>query len=233
MSCSQLACALASTNLTCRYFQSLAMEGLLPRVLSRRNRHHSPSAALWVLGAVQLIVILGCAFVGVDPYLEVSPIGFGLAALGATSLQCLCSIAVVRYFLRLPKSERSFWSTFVAPVLAAVLLAAAFVVEIHAFTYITGSDEPYMSYVPWIVPAVAVFGLYFGYWLRRNRPDHYAILSGGDTTEEAAEIHQRLVAMRGRSSVSPGVHEATTVSDPAKTSGVEHDAVRLGSEDAS
>lgn len=187
----QVACALASTSFVCRYLQSLAAEGLLPRVLERTNGSHSPSGAIWFMAVFQAVVIIGLALVGVDPFLQVAPIGFGLAALGATLAQLLCSISVIAYFRKLGETKGHVLSRVVAPSVAIVLLAAAMCVELTSFNYITGSDAAYMAYVPLIIPAIAVIGLCFGIYLKTRRPDVYDNLAVGDTVEAAEEARDR------------------------------------------
>lgn len=186
----QLACALATTNFVARYLNSLAREELLPAVLGRKNRHNSPGAAILILAALAVVIILGFAAVGIDPYTEIAPIGFGLGAVGATTLQALASGSAVGFFLRQPASERHWWKTTVAPILATVLLVAALCIELSAFSYITGKDSPEMLAVPWIIPLAGVGGLAFGFWLRKNRSLMYRSLAAGDTAEEAEELQK-------------------------------------------
>lgn len=193
----QLACALAITNFMGRYLQSLASEDLLPRVLARRNRHDAPGAAVAALVGVALVVILGLSALGIDPYTQISAVGFGIGALGATALQGLASAAVVGYFLKNPAPEQHRWQTLFAPTLAAVLLAAALVVEISAFHWITGSEEPWTAALPWAIPLVLAFGIAYGLWIRKNRPATYRDLAAGDTAEAAERLRTSRLAERG------------------------------------
>lgn len=183
-----LACNLAITNFMSRYLQSLAAEDLLPRPLANRNKHEAPGTAVLTLVVSAVVVILVLSVLGVDPYTQITAVGFGIGALGATTLQALASAAVVAYFLRLPASERHWWRTFLAPALATVLLLAALVVEVSAFSWITGSQEPWTALLPWAIPAVLLGGIGFGFWIKHNRPHTYADLAAGDTAEEADQL---------------------------------------------
>ncbi|MFD1210450.1 APC family permease [Arthrobacter sp. GCM10027362] len=195
----QLACTLAYTNFTSRYLNSLANEELLPAFLGRKNRHHSPGSAIVALTVLVIVAVLGLSALGVDPYTEISPVGFGLGALGATTLQALASAAVVGFFLRQPAAERHWWKTTLAPIAATVLLAAALYIELISFSFITGKDTPEMLAVPWAIPLTAVLGIAFGFWLRKNRPRIYLSLAAGDTAEEAAEIQRQRNLLRSGS----------------------------------
>lgn len=183
---SQFACTLSIMNFIARYLQSLAAEDLLPRVLARTNRHNSPGPAVLILAGLTLVVVLGLASFGIDPYTQISSVGFGIGALGATVLWGLASVAVIAYFRRLPRSERHWWRTAVAPALATILLAAALVAELLSFSYITGTQADWITVLPLVIPAALIFGVAFAFWLRKNRPATYADLAAGDTAEEAA-----------------------------------------------
>lgn len=192
----QLACALAITSFMSRYLQSLASEDLLPAPLAKRNKHGAPGTAVLSLVGFGTVLVLVLAAAGIDPQTQITSVGFGIGALGATALQALASASVVAYFLRRPVSDRHWWKTFLAPVLSTVLLVAAFAIEIRAFTWITGSEEAWIGVLPWVIPAALVVGIGFGFWMRANRPDSYADLAGGDTAEEAAAMRTARIAKR-------------------------------------
>lgn len=183
---SLMACALSATNFIARYLYSLAAEDILPRVLSKQNRHGSPAAAVLALIGVTLVVVLGLDLLHVDPYAQVSSVAFGLGTLGSTALQALASIAVVFYFRRQPASHRHWWKTSLAPIISSLLLVAALVVELASFKWITGSEEAWVGILPWFVPLALLLGIAFAFWLKKNRPGTYADLAAGDSAEEAA-----------------------------------------------
>ncbi|MPV89354.1 amino acid permease [Georgenia ruanii] len=192
-----LACNLAIANFMSRYLQSLAAEDLLPRALAKRNKHDAPGVALLTLVISAVVVILVLSFVGIDPYTQITAVGFGIGALGATALQALASAAVVAYFLKQPASDRHWWRTLVAPALSTVLLAAALVVEISAFSWITGIEAPWTAALPWVIPIVLLGGTGFGFWIKKNRPHTYQDLAAGDTAEEAEMLRTARLARQG------------------------------------
>lgn len=192
----QIACGLAITNFMSRYLQSLAAEDLLPARLAGRNRHGAPGPAVLLLVGLGVVVVLVLSAIGVNPQTQITAVGFGIGALGATALQALASLAVVLYFLRQPASERHWWKTFLAPALSTVLLVIALIVELKSFTWITGSEDAWTTVIPWIIPIALIFGIGYGFWIRKNRPATYADLSGGDTAEEAAAMRDIRLANR-------------------------------------
>lgn len=208
----QLACTIAVANFMSRYLQSLAAERLLPRPLAWKNRNNAPGAALITLIVGGAIVVLVLSALGADPYTQIASVGFGVGALVATVLQALASAAVVAYFLKLPASQRNVFTTFIAPVVATVLLVIALIIQLTGFTWITGSEEPWIAAIPWVLLALLVLGVGFGFWLRSGRPHIYEHLASGDSAEEALERQvQRDTAKLGAVS---GAGSSSSVSGP-------------------
>jgi amino acid transporter len=184
----QLACNLAFTNFIARYVATLADETLLPRPLGRQNRFASPAGAIWGLIVVNVVVIIGASVFGVDPYAEISPIGFGLGAISVCVLQILMSLAVVAFFQHSAREHRHWWKTTLAPALSAVAMCVALIVQLNSFNYITGSEAVWMSYLPWAVPIAAAVGIGYALFVKRTHPTVYADLAMGDTPEAAAGL---------------------------------------------
>ncbi|HWH27199.1 MAG TPA: APC family permease [Pseudolysinimonas sp.] len=185
-----LAIEISIVNFMSRYLRTLAAEDLLPRYLARSNRFRSPGAAIITLLALALVVIFGASLIGLDPLTQVSSVAFGIGALCSTVLMLTASIAVIAYFQRLPRSERNLWTTLIAPAIASVLLLGALIVQITGFSYITGSQEGWTGFLPWVVLIVLVSGIGFGVWIRRFRPRTYQDLAAGDSAEEAAALRE-------------------------------------------
>ncbi|QUY63452.1 APC family permease [Gulosibacter molinativorax] len=184
----QLAVMITIGNFMSRYLNGLARDSILPSYLGRLNKHGAPYAAQFTLIGIGIFVPLLVWAFGGDPYTQVSTIAFGVGAIAATLLQALASISVVGYFLKQPAAQRSLWKQIIIPSIASVLLIAALAIELAGFSWITGVEAGWTVLLPILVFAMLVFGIGFGYWLRKNRPEVYQDLAAGDSAEEAAAI---------------------------------------------
>ncbi|MET9827833.1 APC family permease [Streptomyces sp. NPDC006385] len=171
---SVLASLLAFHNAINRYGLALAEEGVLPKALARVHpRHGSPylvGIAQTVAGAV---VVLAFAAAGADPYGQLLLWVNTPGMLGLLTLQLLAALAVPLYFRRIRHRE-GVWRTIVAPVVAAVLLAAAIVLVVRHLDQFTGASATVNTVLTATVPAVFLTGLALAWWLRRHRPGVYA-----------------------------------------------------------
>ncbi|GHE15589.1 APC family permease [Streptomyces alanosinicus] len=169
---------LALHNAANRYMYALSRDGLLPRPLHAVHRRygsvHRASLAQTVFSTV---VVVSFAAAGLDPYVNMSTSMLGLGTLGIIVLQALASVAVVGFFRR--RGERlGRWQTFVAPLLGAVGLVTAAVLVVSNFAVLTGTTDPVVDALPWLLLIVAVAGLLHARWLSSRRPDRYARLGG-------------------------------------------------------
>jgi len=185
-----LASTLTFTNFTSRYIQSLSAERLLPAIIARKNKHHVPGVAVIALLVIVVLIDLGLGSIGLDPYTQISPVGFGLSVTAITVILMLASASVVLFF-RGDAARGEDWRIRVVPVIATLLLAVALVIELRSFSYVTGSTDAWLSYLPLAVVLALVGGVGFALWLRANRPTAYAEIALGDSAEEVAAIHAR------------------------------------------
>ncbi|MGP3959718.1 APC family permease [Nonomuraea sp. 3N208] len=170
---SVLASLLAFHNAINRYGLALAEEGILPKALARLHpRHGSP----YVVGLVQTVlgavVVLAFATAGADPYGQLLLWVNTPGMLGLMALQLLVALAVPFYFRRVRHRE-GVLRTVVAPVAAAVLLAAAITLVITHLDLFTGASATVNTLLAAIVPVVFLAGLALAWWLRRVRPEVY------------------------------------------------------------
>ncbi len=193
---------LGMTNFVSRYLNGVAKDDLLPAFFARNNRRGAPATSAFTAIALCTVITFGTLLAGGAPYSQLTPIGFGIAAIGSTSLVLLSSLAVLGFFGRkAERANRAWWSTAVAPALASVLVLGALGIEYWGFSYITGSEEPWTMALPWIVVAAFVFGVLFAFWLRSNRPSSFRDLAAGDSAEEAGEIRTRRLIETGSTRV--------------------------------
>lgn len=171
---SVIASLLAFHNAINRYGLSLAEEGVLPAALGKVHpRHRSPHLAGAAQTAVGLVVVLGFALAGADPYTELLLWVNTPGMIGLMALQLLAAIAVPFFFRRITHSE-SVWRTTVAPAVSAVLLAAALYLVATNIELFTGAGTRINIALVSLVPAVFLAGIAIALRLRRSRPEVYA-----------------------------------------------------------
>ncbi|MBT2399569.1 APC family permease [Streptomyces sp. ISL-100] len=171
---SVIASLLAFHNAINRYGLSLAEEGVLPAAMGKVHpRHRSPylaGAAQTVLG---LVVVLGFALAGADPYTELLLWVNTPGMIGLMALQLLAAIAVPFFFRRISHTE-NIWRTTIAPAVATVLLTVALYLVATNVELFTGATPAINITLVAVVPAVFLIGIAIALRLRRSRPEVYA-----------------------------------------------------------
>ncbi|MET9516587.1 APC family permease [Streptomyces sp. NPDC002994] len=171
---SVIASLLAFHNAINRYGLSLAEEGVLPALMGKvHHRHRSPylaGAAQTVLG---LVVVLGFALAGADPYTELLLWVNTPGMIGLMALQLLAAIAVPFFFRRISHTE-NIWRTTIAPAVATVLLTVALYLVATNVELFTGATPAINITLVAVVPAVFLIGIAIALRLRRSRPEVYA-----------------------------------------------------------
>ncbi|HWH26585.1 MAG TPA: APC family permease [Pseudolysinimonas sp.] len=178
----------ATVTFLTRYFQGVAIDGLLPSVVGKLNKHGAPGVAVLFLIGIAAIVGFGAPLVGLNLFTQVAPLGLGLGVLSWTLILLLSSVSVIRYFRTVEDSARHWWRTLVAPLISSVLLIAVIVIAVSNFSYIVGSSEAWLNVLPLIMVLLLVAGILFALWLRSNRPLVYEGIASGDSAEEAEEL---------------------------------------------
>lgn len=170
---SAFAALLALHNASNRYAYALGRERLIP---SEFGRTHPVTKSPWVAGLTQsvlaAIVLIVCVILDVDPYLGLLLWGSALGFLGIIALWAMCALSVVVY-MRRHHREVGLWRTLVAPLLAAIALAAVFVMVVVNFDLFSGGT-PAVNAILFGSAALAVGGgLARVLYLRRTRRDIY------------------------------------------------------------
>jgi amino acid transporter len=155
---SLLAGILAFHNASNRYVHSLGEGGALPAVVSRTTRQGAPFVASALQTVLALALVMPFAVLGLDPVLTLFAWFSGVAVLGLVVLYFLTSIAVVVFFRRTRLDSRP-WHTLVAPVLAAVLIAALAVLVLTNFTLLIGGSVGTAVPLVLSVPLVLLLGV--------------------------------------------------------------------------
>jgi amino acid transporter len=166
---------LALQNACSRYLFALARGGIAPRYLDRVGvKTGVPSTANVVHATLTGAIILIFGLLGADPYTQVVAWTNSPTIIAVLAMQIVTSIAVIRFFRENAHGE-SIWSRMVAPVVAAALLTAALILLVSQMGNLTLLDAAGNS----IVIAPLIVGALYGYlrasWLRRNRPDEFAM----------------------------------------------------------
>lgn len=182
---SMFAAMLALHNVGNRYLFALGRERVLPRVFDAVHRkHHSPHRASLVQSAVTVVLVGAFAVAGLDPYVNLATSMAGLGTLGIVVLQASAAASVVPFFWRRP--ERHWWRTILAPLLGVAGLVTAAVLLLRNFSLMTGTANPVVNALPWLLLVASVAGVGYALWLRAARPHRYAGLTTVEDTDSPA-----------------------------------------------
>ncbi|MFB7501967.1 APC family permease [Streptomyces broussonetiae] len=195
---SLLAATLALHSAAGRYAQTLAADALLPAVLARPHpRHRSPYLACLAITVVATAVTAVFAVLHLDVYSDMTTSMLGLGTLGIIALQALAAASVLR--LRHDRPAR-LWSERLVPLLGFAGLVTSVWLAVHNFALLSGSADPLVAKLPWLLLITAAGAGAWALWLRRARPERYralpAVLHHGpaDATEAVAPEPSRTAA---------------------------------------
>lgn len=172
---SLFAALMALHNSATRYLFSLGRAGILPRRLSRTRKNGFPQFASLVQFAFATLVAAIFAFAGLDPIASLVPSMTGIGTLAILFLQLLAAIAIVAYFRR--RRDQAVLSSFIAPTLGAIGLAAIVILAIVNFPALAGSDAPVIALLPVLLPAALIAGFIAAAVIKRRDPEKYARLA--------------------------------------------------------
>lgn len=173
---SLFAAVLALHNATNRYTFVLGRERVLPGWLGQVHaRHGSPHRASLVQTTLNVVVITAFAVAGLDPYLNLATTMLGLGTLGIVVLQFGASVSVLGFFRKRP--DRHWWKTVLAPLFGAIGLAVAAVLLVDNFGLLTGTSNPVITRLPWLLLAAGLGGVAYALWMRSAHAERYAGLA--------------------------------------------------------
>lgn len=176
-----VACCMAVHNMASRYLYAFGRDGILPRALGRTHpRFDTPYAASTVQFLLMVLVVGLCALVGADPYLALAGLSGGFAAIGATLLMTIVSIAAMVY---LRSTGETLWVRLIAPGLSFLGLAVAVIIIVVNFETLAGGDSWVTSLIPWTFLVIAILGYVHGKRLQKKK----AFGSGLEGEEELIE----------------------------------------------
>ncbi|MFE0188868.1 APC family permease [Streptomyces sp. NPDC058989] len=182
-----LASQLAFHNAINRYVLAMAREGVLPAAVGRVHpRHRSPYLAGAAQSLLAILVVVGFALAGADPYQQLLLWMNTPGMLGLLVLQAITAVAVPCYFRRFAHQEGAL-RTVLTPIAAAVLMAGALWLVIAKIDLMTGAPPATNTALVLTVPAAFALGLLGARRIRRSRPEVYAgFAAEPDEDEETA-----------------------------------------------
>ncbi|MFC6354714.1 APC family permease [Luethyella okanaganae] len=181
-------------NAVARYVFSLAREGVLPdRLAAVRHRTGAPWAGSITQSIFAAAVVIAFAIgeagwnpdSGPYPVLTLFTWLTNSGALGLVLLMAIVSVAVIGYFRRDDRGV-GIGSRLLAPIVAAVALAAVFVTILANFDVLLGQAESTMTtfLLPALVIVPGVIGVLWAYRLRSTKPNVYRQIGHGADTGE-------------------------------------------------
>jgi amino acid transporter len=187
-----LACGMAFHNCAARYLYALGREGVLPSLQRTIGRTHPEHGSPHVAGLVQTVVsavLLGAFWAaGKDPYTGTYVLLAILGTMAILVVQAVCSFAVLAYFRKNHPESRHWFRTFTAPLVGGLAMLAVVVLLVSNMGVAAGpeSGSIVLKATPWIVALIGVGGLAYAQYLKRRRPEGYALL-GRTVLEETKE----------------------------------------------
>ncbi|MEV0702425.1 APC family permease [Saccharopolyspora sp. NPDC050389] len=186
---SVIAGLVAFHNAVTRYALVITQEGLLPpRLAAVHPRTRSPYVAGFAQTLLALVIVIGFAAVGADPYQHLLIWVNTPGVFGILLLQVAAAVSVVAFFRRTPNSEGP-WRTVVAPVVSALAMIGVLVLAARHMDLMTSASTTVNAALLATIPIVCVVGLCWGAWLRRNRPEVYARIAA-DCEKEISDEHR-------------------------------------------
>jgi amino acid transporter len=173
---SLFAAMLALHNAGNRYLFALGREHVLPGWFGGVHpRHESPHRASLAQTLVTILLVGAFAAAGLNPYTNLATTMLGVGTLGILVLQAGAAASILVFFWR--RSDRHWWRTVTAPVLSLAGLATAVVLLLRNFAVLTGTTNPIVTALPWLLVAATVGGVCYALWMRSNSPARYAGLA--------------------------------------------------------
>jgi amino acid transporter len=173
---SLFAAVLALHNASNRYMFVLGRERVLPRWFDAVHaKHGSPHRSSLVQTVLTVALVAVFAAAGLNPYLNLATAMLGLGTLGIVLLQAGAALSVIGFFRN--RTDRHWWRTAVAPVLGFAGLTVSLVMLVQNFSVLTGTTNPVVRSLPWLLLAAVAGGTVLATWMRSSRPERYAELA--------------------------------------------------------
>ena len=177
---SLFAAILAIQNISARYTFALARDGVLPAPLAHVHpRRHAPTRAAAVLAIAVIAIDLTLAIVHVNPvtwYIALQ----GLGLWGLIALMAATCISIIVFFQRNRALESSIFKTIIAPAIAAAGFGTVLFLATKNANLLMGGNGSTGLWFIGAICGVAVAGMLYALWLRRNKPEVWLRIGSQD-----------------------------------------------------
>ena len=169
---------LAFHNSVARYFYAMGREGLLPDHFGKTHVvHQSPHTGSVAQTVIAAVVIGIFAVAQLDPVLALFSWLTNVGTLGVITLMAIASFAVPAFFHRNPGASEGVFSSYIAPVIAGVLLIAVLILIVTHFDLLTGTSDTLAYGLTGLILLAAIIGV--GLALRLRAADYGRYLTIG------------------------------------------------------
>jgi amino acid transporter len=180
---------LALHSIAARYGFAMAREGVLPHIVARTGQGQagSPVGGSLLQSAIALLVIVGFAVTGADPFATLFAWFSTLGALGLLTLLVITSLASMAGLPGRGPDAEGIWVRRVAPglgVIAGAVVLVTMIVNVDSMLGV-GADSPLPYIIPALVAVVGVAGAIWALYLRAVRPQVYQKISRGQPRRHA------------------------------------------------
>jgi len=180
---------LALHSIAARYGFAMAREGVLPQIVARTGHGQagSPVGGSLLQSGIALLVVLGFAIPGADPFATLFAWFSTLGALGLITLLVVTSLAARAYLPRRGPDVESIWARRIAPglgVLTGAVVLVTMIVNVDSMLGV-GPDSPLPYIIPALVAAAGLGGAIWALYLRGARPAVYQKISRGQPRRHA------------------------------------------------
>lgn len=185
-------------NAVARYIFALGREHVLPAALGKVSpRSGAPAVGSVIQTVIAAIVVIGFAIgeIGWDPnngpYAVMTLFTWltNLGAFGLVLLMVIVSLAVIAYF-RADARDVGVGSRVIAPIIAFVLLAIAWVLILLNWNVLLGQEES--SLMTFLLPAIliipSVLAVFWAMGLKKSKPDVYARIGRGAELADSEQL---------------------------------------------
>lgn len=174
---SQYASAIAVHNVVVRYVHSLALDGALPKAISKvHTKFKSPYLASISVEILAVLVLLAIVLFGASDSASLYGQIMGVGLVGLILLMALVSVSVIVYFAQNRQLQVSPFKAWIAPGIAFLGLIFLTISNVIEFPQIFGGTLAQTSILFGILALAIVAGLVIAITYKTAHPERYRAL---------------------------------------------------------